>query len=133
MSDFLWDTQQLRAHNQILVLSLTEQAQGGWVASPSAGSCWQNLTTMPVKSTLSYAKSTSVNRNNQYSQYIRHTIHSSHQFFGEVTNQVNNFKSLLFSVSDHQNVMDNSIAINISNLQSQLNSTAHFGDLKQKN
>ena len=33
-----------------------------------------------------------------------------------------------FSVSGHQNV-----TINISNLQLQLNNTAHFGDLKQKN
>ena len=37
-----------------------------------------------------------------------------------------------FSVSSYQTVLYNSVAIYISNLQSQLNHTAHFGDLKQK-
>ena len=64
---------------------------------------------------------------------LRRAVHSSHQFFGEVTNQVTNFKSPIFSVSSHQNVLYNSVTVNMSNPQSQLNHTAQFDDLKQKN
>ena len=41
---------------------------------------------------------------------LRRTVHSCHQFFGEVTNQITNLKSF-FSVSSHQNVLYNSVAI----------------------
>ena len=65
---------------------------------------------------------------------IWHTVHSSHQFSGEVTNQITNSKSLFFfSVLGHQNVLYNSVVIIISNLQSQTNYTAHLGDFKHKN
>ena len=37
---------------------------------------------------------------------IRRAVHSSHQFFGEVTNQITNF-----SVSSHQNVLYDSVVI----------------------
>ena len=42
------------------------------------------------------------------------------------------FQIINFFVSGHQNVMYNSVAINILYLQSQINYTAHFGDLNQK-
>ena len=38
-----------------------------------------------------------------------------------------------FSILSNQNVLYNSVAINISNPELQMNYTAHFGDLKQKN
>ena len=37
---------------------------------------------------------------------LRRAVHSSHQFFGEVTNQITNF-----SVSSHQNVLNDSVVI----------------------
>ena len=42
------------------------------------------------------------------------------------------FQITNFAVSSQQNVLYNSVAINILNPQSQTNYTAHFGDLKQK-
>ena len=42
-------------------------------------------------------------------------------------------KSPIFSVSSHQNVLYSSVGISIFKCLSQLNYTAHFGDLKQKN
>ena len=52
---------------------------------------------------------------------LRRAVHSSHQFFGEVTNQVTNFKSpiFLFQVTKMCYII-------------QLNHTAHFDNLKQK-
>ena len=71
------------------MLGLTGQARGGRLAAPAVGFSRQNLRikyipyvgtnlwiTMPAKSTLSYAKSTYVNRNNQCSRVgnTRHTL-----------------------------------------------------------
>ena len=64
------------------------------------------------------------------SEPFRRAVHSSHQFFGEVTNQVTKFKSPIFLFQVTKNVLYNSVVINISNPQSQLNHTAHFHDLK---
>ena len=64
---------------------------------------------------------------------IRRPVHSSHQFFWWSHQPSHQFQITDFSVSSHQNVLYNSVAINISNPQSQLNYTAHFDDLKQKN
>ena len=55
---------------------------------------------------------------------------SPHQFFGEITNQIMNFKSSIFSVSSHQNVLCNSVAIADLKSSLQLSNTAHFNDLK---
>ena len=44
---------------------------------------------------------------------------------------ISNHQFFLFQVT--KNVLYNSVTINISNPQSQLNHTAHFDDLKQKN
>ena len=66
-------------------------------------------------------------------QYLRRAVHSTHQFFGEVTNQITNIKSLFFSVSSHQNVLYDSVAIADLKCISQLNYTTQFGNLKQKN
>ena len=66
------------------------------------------------------------------SRVVRHIVQSSLQYFGEVTNQVTNLKSQFFFLCQVTNVQYNSLAINISNSQSHMNYTAHFGDLKQK-
>ena len=52
---------------------------------------------------------------------LRHDIHSTHQFF-----------FFFWFVSSHQIVLYNTVAISISNPQSHLNYTAHFGDMKQE-
>ena len=59
---------------------------------------------------------------------LRPFYHSTHQFPGEVTNQI-----ATFSVSYRQNVLYNSVAIADMKCLSQLICTAQFGDLKQKN
>ena len=68
-----------------------------------------------------------------YNNFLRRPIHSSHQFFGEVTNQVTNFKSPSFLFQVTKNLLYNSVAIADLKCLLQLNYTAHFGDLKQKN
>ena len=62
--------------------------------------------------------------------YLRRAVHSSHQFFGEVTNQVTKFKSPIFLFQVTKMCYIIQFVINISNPQSQLNHTAHFHDLK---
>ena len=64
---------------------------------------------------------------------LRRAVHSTHQVFGEVTNQITNIKSLFFAVLSHQNVLYDSVAIADLKCISQLNYTTQFGNLKQKN
>ena len=61
----------------------------------------------------------------------RGAVHSTHQFFDEVTNQITNIKSpfFLFQVTK---MCYMSVAITDLKCISQLNYTTHFGDLKQK-
>ena len=64
---------------------------------------------------------------------FRRAVHSSHHFFGEFTNQITWFHITNFTVSSDQNVLYNLVTIANLKYISQLNYTAHFGDLKQKN
>ena len=71
-------------------------------------------------------------RSFQFEFTLRPAVHSSHQFFGKVTNQITNFKTPFLSVSGHQNMLYNSVANAGLKCLSQLNYTVHFGNLKQK-
>ena len=65
---------------------------------------------------------------------FRRAIHSSHHFFGEVNNQITNYKSQIFLFQVIKNVLYSSVAI--GNLLVIWNATelySTFGDLKQKN
>ena len=63
---------------------------------------------------------------------VRHAVHSSHQFFGEVTNQITNIKSPIFLFQVIKMCCMIQLCLRVRNVYRNW-IIAHFGDLKQKN